>query len=168
MQKPSFVYVSYIHTTPEKLWAALTQPEFTRKYWFDCGIESDWKVGSPVRFRRDGELAMDQVLLECTPPRRLAYTWSMCGDAEAKSERPSRVTFELEPVGDQAGASAPVVKLTVTHDDFPAGSVVFPRISQGWPVVLSNLKTLLESGQPMVTTWESCAATTKDEAVVAA
>ena len=147
MDKPRFVYVTYINTTPEKLWDALTKPEFTRKYWFDTTVESEWKIGKPVQFRMRGELTGDQVLLQHEPPRLLSYTWHPLNDPGMAAEKPSRVTFEIEPVGGKPGTPPQAVKLTVIHDDFPANSVVLPRISTGWPVVLSGLKSLLESGE---------------------
>jgi len=156
MEKPKFVYVTYIHTTPEKLWAALTQPEFTRQYWFDSSIESDWKPGGPIRFRRDGHINHDQIVLQCEPPRRLAYTWHPIFDEEMRSERPSRVTLQIDPMGEAGGTGSQVVRLTVTHDDFAPNSVVFPGISEGWPAVLSNLKSLLESGHALPMNWKKC------------
>jgi uncharacterized protein YndB with AHSA1/START domain len=166
MEKQKFVYVTYINTTPEQLWAALTQSEFTKKYWFDSSIESEWKIGSPVRFRRNGEVTDDQILLRCEPPRLLAYTWHPIFDAELRAEKPSRVTFEIEAPGEKSGSQNRTVKLTVTHDDFPAGSKMFPRISNGWPAVLSGLKSLLENGAALELGPPCCAA--KDKTATAA
>jgi uncharacterized protein YndB with AHSA1/START domain len=147
MQNNQFVYVTYIKTTPEKLWAALTQSEFTTQYWFASSIESDWKVGSPVNFRHDGRLITDnQTVLKYEPHRLLSYSWHNTHDEELRKERPSRVTFEIEPRGEKPGVPIKEVKLTVTHDGFPADSKVLPRISNGWPAVLSSLKSLLENG----------------------
>lgn len=146
MEKPQFVYVSYLNTSAEKLWEALTKTEFTRQYWFDSSIESDWKVGSPVIFRRGGKVTDEQVLLKCEPPRLLSYTWHPVANEEYRNEKPSRVTFEIEPFGTVPGKA---VKLTVTHDDFPETSKVFQGITMGWPVVLSSLKSLLETGVAM-------------------
>jgi uncharacterized protein YndB with AHSA1/START domain len=138
MEKPKFVYVTYINTTAQKLWDALTKAEFTKQYWFDSSIESDWKVGGSVRFRRGGEVTHDQVVLKHEPPRLLAYSWKSL-DPDVAKEKPSRVTFEIEAL-DKG------VKLTVTHDDFAENSEVFKGINQGWPMVLSSLKTFLETG----------------------
>jgi len=150
MDKPTFVYVTYIETTAEKLWEALTRSEFTNQYWFGTEVESDWEVGSPVVFRRGGkEVSYDQTVLKSEPPRLLSYTWgsACCGQTK---EKPSRVTFEIESLGVTAERAGKGVKLMVTHDDFPPGSTVFPGISKGWPAVLSGLKTLLETNSAMV------------------
>jgi uncharacterized protein YndB with AHSA1/START domain len=142
MSKPEFVYTTFIKTTPEKLWHALTDTGFTRSYWFGCSLSSDWKVGSRMHMDRGGKVVNECVVLESDPPRRLSYSWHSIFDDEMKKERPSRVTFVLEPNG---GA----VKLTVTHEDFAEGSKVLPSISGGWPLVLSCLKSILETGQPL-------------------
>jgi uncharacterized protein YndB with AHSA1/START domain/DNA-binding transcriptional ArsR family regulator len=147
-----FVYTTYIHTTPEQLWRALTEPVFTRQYW---GIEfdTDWKQGSPMVWRQAGATTADpaQVVIESDPYRRLAYTWHTFTPEWSKAvgvsdevrdsiadERRSTVTFEIEPDGDQ-------VRLTVLHGGFEPGSVVRTMISGGWPKVLSALKTFLET-----------------------
>lgn len=151
--KTSFVYTTYIKTSPEQLWQALTEPAFTRRYWGN-EFETDWKVGSVYTWRQDGMTLADpgQVILEADPYRRLAYTWTtMTREAlehwgfspedieQVLTEPRSTVTFELEPQGD-------VVKLTVIHSGFEADSVTLKSVSGGWPAVLSNLKTLLETG----------------------
>jgi uncharacterized protein YndB with AHSA1/START domain/DNA-binding transcriptional ArsR family regulator len=151
---PQFVYTTYIHTTPEQLWRALTEPAFTRRYWYGMTFESDWKVGSPVtvHFEERGFSIADpeQVVLEADPPRRLSYTWHSFTPewaaghgydderlAALRAERRSRVTFEIEPLDDH-------VRLTVIHDDLEPDGLVLRSISMGWPLVLSELKTLLE------------------------
>jgi uncharacterized protein YndB with AHSA1/START domain len=150
MDKPKFVYVTLINTTAEKLWAALTKPEFTRQYWFGTSPQSDWKVGSPARFDVDGKPLLEGTVLKSEPPHLLAYTWRDVANEELKNEKPSRVTFEIEPCEDKDGQPAPIgVKLTVTHEDFPPNSKMFPRISNGWPTVLSSLKSLLETGKAL-------------------
>ncbi|HEY8334191.1 MAG TPA: SRPBCC family protein [Tardiphaga sp.] len=143
MSKPEFVYTTFINTTPEKLWHALTDTAFTERYWFGCSLQSDWKVGSPMQMTRDGQIMNECVILESDPPRRLSYSWLTVFDDDMKQERPSRVTFVLEPT--TRGA----VKLTVTHEGFAAGSKTLPSISEGWPLVLSSLKSILETGQPL-------------------
>jgi uncharacterized protein YndB with AHSA1/START domain len=153
MENQKFVYVTYINTTPEKLWAALTKSEFTKKYWFGSDIESDWKIGSTVKFRRGQEITDDQILLKFEPPRLLSYTWHNVCHEEFRQEKPSRVTFEIERLGKQPGLQGSAVKLTVTHDDFAADSKVFPSISNGWPAVLSGLKSLLENGEALDMSW---------------
>jgi uncharacterized protein YndB with AHSA1/START domain len=142
MSKPEFVYTTFINTTPEKLWHALTDAAFTESYWFGCRLESDWKVGSPMRMERGGRVMNECVILESDPPRRLSYSWLTVFDEAMKQERPSRVTFVIEP-------SQHAVKLTVTHEGFAEGSKTLPSISEGWPLVLSSLKSILETGQPL-------------------
>jgi uncharacterized protein YndB with AHSA1/START domain/DNA-binding transcriptional ArsR family regulator len=153
MGEPAFVYTTFIKTTPEQLWKALTDPAFTRRYW-GVSFETDWRPGSAMVWQQDGQRIVDpdQVVLESEPHRRLAYTWhtptsewaSANGiDDDVRSalaaESRSRVTFEIEPFGE-------TVKLTVVHDDFPAGSTMRAMVSTGWPHLLSDLKTLLETG----------------------
>lgn len=142
MSKPEFAYTIYIKTTPEKLWHALTDTEFTRSYWFGCTLSSDWTVGSRMHMDRYGKVVNECVVLESDPPRRLAYSWHSIFNEDMKKEKPSRVTFVLEPAGSS-------VKLTVTHEDFAEDSKVLPDISGGWPLVLSSLKSILETGQPL-------------------
>jgi uncharacterized protein YndB with AHSA1/START domain/DNA-binding transcriptional ArsR family regulator len=156
VDKPSFVYTTYIRTTPERLWRALTEPAFTERYW-SINFESDWKAGSSVEWHMRGLTVVDpeQVVLESEPYRRLSYTWhtftpewleSMAFADDARNrlaaEPRSKVTFEIEPLGDQ-------VKLTVTHDDLEPDGITGSMISQGWPRVLANLKTLLETGETL-------------------
>ena len=156
MDKPQFVYTTYIRTTPERLWQALTEPTFTRQWW-QATFDTDWKVGSSMTWHNHGVVIADpdQVVLECEPFRRLAYTWHTftpelnerldLGDelfAKLSTEHRSRVSFELEPVGE-------TVKLTVVHDDFEPGSTAATMVSNGWPPLLSSLKTLLETGEPL-------------------
>lgn len=144
MTKPEFAYVTYIVTTPDALWDALTRGALTSRYWFGRRIESDWRVGSDVRFY-DGESDTPTdvgQLLEVDAPRRLSYSWHVELDAEMRRERPSRVTFELEPLGE-------VVRLSLTHEDFEPGSRALIGIARGWPAILSSLKTLLETGEPL-------------------
>lgn len=142
-ERPTFVYATYITTTPERLWEALTSGEFTRRYWFGQRIESEWRVGSPMRLvAEDGSLTVSGEVLEADAPRRLAYSFRSEGSAESRGEGHSRVSIEIEPMGS-------AVKLTVVHDGFEAGSRVLPAISGGWPKILSGLKTLLETGTPL-------------------
>jgi uncharacterized protein YndB with AHSA1/START domain/DNA-binding transcriptional ArsR family regulator len=156
MGDTEFAYTTYINTTPERLWQALTDPAFTRRYW-GVTLESDWKVGSPMTWEQEGVKIADpaQVVLESEPYRRLAYSWHTftrefadangLGDeflSKVAGERRSKVTFEIEPLGR-------MVKLTVVHDDFDPGSTVREMVSQGWPELLSSLKTLLETGETL-------------------
>jgi uncharacterized protein YndB with AHSA1/START domain len=138
-----FVYVTYIRTTPEKLWDALTNPAFTRQYWFNIDVTSDWKVGSPMRYMQNGEAKVDGKVLVADRPKLLSYTFREA-QGEASHEPPTKVTLELEP---EAGTET--VRLTVTHTDFVPNSKHRPSISGGWPAVLSNLKSLLETGKKL-------------------
>jgi uncharacterized protein YndB with AHSA1/START domain len=115
---------------------ALTSAETTAKFWFGNAATSNWKVGSPIEFRREGKLIVQGKILENDPPQRLSYTFHSMHEPFNGSEKPSRVVFELEQQRDQ-------VKLTVTHDHFAEDSKVFPAISNGWPLVLSSLKSIL-------------------------
>jgi DNA-binding transcriptional ArsR family regulator/uncharacterized protein YndB with AHSA1/START domain len=159
MPQKEFVYVTYIKTTPEKLWQALTDPAFTSRYW-GVSFETDWLAGSPMTWEEGGVKTADpeQVVLESDPYRRLAYTWhtftpewaahwSVGDDVLAKltKEPRSKVTFDLEPAGS-------AVKLTVTHDGVEPGNATVEMTSQGWPELLSSLKTMLETGEVLATT----------------
>jgi uncharacterized protein YndB with AHSA1/START domain len=141
MSKPEFIYVTYIATTPERLWAALTQGEFTKKYWYGRRIESDWQVGSPVRFfDGDSDIVTDDgMVLESDPPNRLAYTFHQVGMDPDMGH--SRVTFTLE-------AHEGMVKLTLVHDELLSEEMA-EGFREGWSPILSSLKTFLESGKPL-------------------
>ena len=139
MRKPEFVYVTYIETTPEKLWEALTSSEFSKRYWFNTEFQTDWKVGSPFALVMDGTTTDVGEVLEFDRPRRLSYTFHHILSEAARKERPTTVVFKLEPHGK-------LVKLTLTHEDFETGSKLLDGISKGWPAILSSLKTKLESG----------------------
>ncbi|MBV9458470.1 MAG: SRPBCC family protein [Bradyrhizobium sp.] len=139
MSKPVFVYTTYIETTAERLWHALTDGDFTERYWFGHRITSDWKVGSPYGFKNQGKTTVEGQVLISDPPRRLAFSWNNRKE-EAKDEGTSRVTFDLEPRGT-------VVKLTVTHDELSENAL--RDISGGWPMVIASLKSLLENGKPL-------------------
>jgi uncharacterized protein YndB with AHSA1/START domain len=141
--RPEFIYVTYIETTPEKLWEALTSSDFTKRYWWDTRVVSDWKVGSPFSLVLNGRTTDVGEVLEAERPRRLSYTFRHILNEAARNERPSRVTFVLEPHGK-------LVKLTLTHEDFAEDSVVIDGISKGWPAIMSSLKSLLESGEALV------------------
>ena len=141
MNKPQFVYTIYIATTPEKLWEALTGPDFTAQYWAGRRIQSDWKVGSPIQlFEADGSHDWHGEVLQSDPPKLLSYTFDLTPPGESGGEPPSRVTMELKPIGS-------AVRLTTTHDNFEEGSKILQGISNGWPGILSSLKTLLETGK---------------------
>jgi uncharacterized protein YndB with AHSA1/START domain len=141
-----FVYVTYIRTTPEKLWDALIKPEFTRTYWCGTWQESDWQEGASWRVMiPDGRVADAGEVLEIDRPRRLVLSWRNEFRPELKSEGFSRATFELERVGDS-------MKLTVTHEMDQDGSKFLKAVSNGWPHILSSLKSLLETGAPLAET----------------
>ena len=140
MTKPESVHVIVIAKPPEEVWEGLTSPEFTKQYWHQTEVQSDFKVGSPIRFLLEtGEVACEGEILSARHPSELAYTWQFPNNPETKDEPPSRVTFKLEQIG--AGT-----KLTMIHDQFPPGSKMLGMVHEGWPRVLSGLKTLLESG----------------------
>jgi len=151
MKKPDFVYVTYIAATPEQVWRALVDTDVTRKYWADPGEGcarvnvSDWMPGSRWEHQRvDESRTVDIVgkVVESDPPRRLVITWARPADA-ADEAKHSRVAFDIEPYGNG------LVRLTVAHDELADDPQMFAGISGGWPKVLSNLKTLLETGQPL-------------------
>ena len=147
MDKPQFVYVTYIASSPEKVWNALIDPKMTEKYWQHENV-SDWKPGSRWEHRafdKDRTLRLVGKVVESAPPRRLVLTWASPAD-EAREEKHSRVTFEIEPAGG-------VVRLTVTHENFEPGSEMFESIKKGWPKVLSSLKSLLETERPLPKLW---------------
>ena len=147
MDKPKFVYVIYIATTPEKLWNALTEPKLALQYWERENV-SDWKQGSKWEHRRDDAArTVDLVgkVVESDPPRRLVLTWASPDDA-AIAAKVSRVTFDIHATGD-------MVRLTVTHDELEPESTMLKGITEGWPRVLSSLKSFLETGRPL-RTWE--------------
>jgi uncharacterized protein YndB with AHSA1/START domain len=140
MSRPEFVYVTYIETTPEKLWEALTDSAFTRQYWFDTEVRSDWKVGSPFALVMSGKVTDTGEIIEADPPRRLAYTFKHELFEEMRKEPVTKVSFTLQPFGN-------LVKLTVTHEGFVQGGKLLGAISKGWPAILSGLKSLLETGK---------------------
>jgi len=138
--KSSFVYVTYIQTTPEKLWAALTTPEFMKKYWFGMNIETDWKTGSPWKLVfPDGRVADIGEIVEIDKPKRLVLRWRNQFRLDLHEEGDARCVMDIE----QAGR---VVKLTITHEIDKPDSKLIGAVSIGWPKILSSLKTLLETG----------------------
>ena len=140
----TFVYVTYIRTTPQKLWTALTSPEFTRQYWFGTQQVSEWKVGAAWKLVfPDGRIADCGEILEVDPPRRLVIKWRNEFKPELKTEGYSRCTMQLEAI-DQA------VKLSITHVMDVPDSKFVQSVSNGWPRIISNLKSLLETGQTIL------------------
>ena len=144
MSKPSFVYVTYIRTTAEKLWQALINPEFNRQYWFGTHQESDWKKGAPWRLVfADGRIADAGEIIDIDPLRRIVIRWRNEFMPELKAEGFTRCTIAIEPQGD-------MMKLTVTHEaerDEP--HKLIGKVQEGWPLILASLKSLLETGKAL-------------------
>lgn len=141
-----FVYVTFIRTTPEKLWRALMEPEFTRHYWVDTTQECDWKPGSAWRLLKpDGSVADSGEVVEIVPQKRLVLKWQNQMFPEVTAEGFSRMTYELEQKDDS-------VKLTVTHEMDRKDSKLIDMVSNGWPHILSSLKSLLETGESLEST----------------
>lgn len=143
MAKSTFVYTTYIITTPDKLWAALTSPEFTKQYWYGMHMETDWQAGSPWRLLfSDGRVADVGEVVEVDPPRKLVLRWRNEWKPQMKEEGDSICSISLEPCND-------AVKLTIVHQMEREGSLLIEAVSGGWPRILSNLKSLLETGKPV-------------------
>ncbi len=141
VETTSFVYVTYIRSTPEKVFEAITRPEIARRYWGHENV-SDWKPGSKWEHVRANDARTVELIgkvVEVSPPKRLVITWANASQADDPTKQ-SRVTFEIE---DYEG----MVRLTVSHDELEAGSGMAMGISKGWPIVLSSLKSLLETGE---------------------
>jgi uncharacterized protein YndB with AHSA1/START domain len=146
MAESQFVYVIYIRTTPEKLWQALIEPDFTRQFWAETWQESEWKPGASWRIMiPDGRVADTGEILEFDPHRRIVLTWRNEFKPELRAEGHSRLTYELEQQKDS-------VKLTVLHEIDKTGSKFIQAVSQGWPPILSSLKSLLETGEALEVT----------------
>jgi uncharacterized protein YndB with AHSA1/START domain len=147
MDSSKFVYITYISTTPEKLWDALIKPELTTKYWQHINL-SDWKPGSKWEHRSaDKEHALHLVgkVIEFSPMKRLVLAWAFPAD-EANEDNHSRVALDIE-------SYRGVVRFTVTHDQLKPGSEMLEGITKGWPIVISSMKSLLEVGQPLPELW---------------
>lgn len=139
-QTTSFVYVTYIRSTREKVFEAITRPELARRYWGHENV-SDWQAGSRWQHIRADEARTVELVgevVESTPPSRLVITWANASQA-GNPDAYSRVAFDIEDFND-------VVRLTVTHDELEVGGGMLKGISKGWPAVLSSLKTFLETG----------------------
>ena len=143
MADSRFVYVTYIRTTPEKLWQALMDPEFTRRWWCETHQESEWKPGASWRLMiPDGRVADTGEILEIEPHRRIVMTWRNEFKPELREEGYSRLTYELEKMGES-------VKLTIIHEMDKPDSKFIQAVSGGWPHLLASLKSLLETGESL-------------------
>jgi uncharacterized protein YndB with AHSA1/START domain len=143
MANSRFVYVTYIRTTAEKLWQALTEPEFTRLFWCETWQDSEWKPGASWRLMTpDGRVADHGEILEIDPPRRLVLTWRNELFPEMQADGESRLSYELEPTGES-------VKLTLIHEIDKPESKLIGAVSNGWPGILASLKSLLETGESL-------------------
>jgi uncharacterized protein YndB with AHSA1/START domain len=142
MAQSTFVYVTYIRSTPQKVWEALTTPEFAKQYWFGMHIASDWQAGSPWQMLfSDGRVADKGVVLEADAPRRLVLRWRNVWKPEYEAEGETLCTITLEP-------SDVAVKLQIVHESERANAGLIQAVGGGWPKILSNLKSLLETGKP--------------------
>ena len=143
MSASDFVYVTVIAASPERVWEAITTAEFTQQYWHATRVRSSWQQGSAIEFFVDSEegerVGCEGTLLTVNPPNELSYTWSFPNTPEVADEPASRVTFQLAAIDGHT-------RLTLTHDQFPDDSKMAPMVAGGWPLVLSGLKTLLETG----------------------
>ena len=143
MSTPEFMYETFIGATPEKIWEGLTSAAFTSQYFHGTRIRSDWTVGSPVVFMGTEDTAVvEGEVLVADRPTLLSYSWVSLYDEECAKEAPSRVTFEIEPMG---GAC----RLRITHDRFQENSQTYERVRQGWSAIICSLKSLLETGQAL-------------------
>jgi uncharacterized protein YndB with AHSA1/START domain/DNA-binding transcriptional ArsR family regulator len=142
--RPSHVSQIFIRATPEQVWRAITESEFTLRYYYGSTVESDWQPGSPFRYAISGNDAIVGTVLEADPPRRLVQTFDAVWDDEVAADAPSRLTWELEE-------TAPgVTKVTTIHDEFPSQTATFHQVSGGMSFILSGLKSVLETGEPLV------------------
>jgi uncharacterized protein YndB with AHSA1/START domain/DNA-binding transcriptional ArsR family regulator len=142
--RPAQVYTVFIRAPREKVWDAITRPEFTRRYFYGSEATRPWKVGEMQVFKQHDtdRLLVEGEVIEFDPPRRLVHGWTVHYDEALTAEGASRLTWELEDVDG-------ITRLTAIHDDFPSGSKVYDNVAGGWPFVLSGLKTLVETGSPL-------------------
>jgi uncharacterized protein YndB with AHSA1/START domain len=146
MSDSRFVYVTYIRTTPEKLWQALIEPEFTRRYWCETWQESEWEPGAAWRIMvPDGRVGDSGKVIEFEPHRRLVLSWRNELFPEVRAEGYSRLTIELEQLGE-------AVKLTLIHEMDKPDSKLIESVSGGWPAILASLKSLIETGESLEAT----------------
>jgi DNA-binding transcriptional ArsR family regulator/uncharacterized protein YndB with AHSA1/START domain len=143
-QRPSHVFAIFIRATAERIWEAITSSEYTLKYYFSSAVESDLKPGSPIVYRIDGEPAILGEVIESQPPEKLVCTFDARWDDEVRPDAPSTISWLIEPAG--PGVS----KLTVVHEGFAGETATYGQVGGGMPFILSGLKTLLETGEPML------------------
>jgi uncharacterized protein YndB with AHSA1/START domain/DNA-binding transcriptional ArsR family regulator len=137
------VYEIFIRTTPERLWRAITDPADTRRYYFGTEVRSDWKTGSKLEYLDHGEVSLACKILEIDPAHKLVHSFTALYSPEMASEKPSRVTWEIERMGDAC-------RLTLVHDEFDGETITYHEVEHGWSQILSGLKTLIETGKPLV------------------
>ncbi len=138
---PDFVYDVYIRATPDAVWRAITESELTLRYFYASAVESDWRPGSPYRMTIEGELQIEGEILEAEPPRRLVQSWHGVWDQGMAADPPSRVAWEIEET------MPGVARLTMIHSGLVAGSPTLEQVTEGWPFILSGLKSVLETGK---------------------
>lgn len=143
MGVPRHVYEIFIRTTPERLWRAITDPADTRLYYFGTEVQSDWKAGSKLVYLDNGEPSLDCKILEIDPAHRLVHSFVALYSPEMASEKPSRVTWEIEKMGESC-------RLTLVHDEFDGETATYHSVEHGWSQILSGLKTLIETGKPLI------------------
>ncbi|MEE8118932.1 MAG: SRPBCC family protein [Gammaproteobacteria bacterium] len=144
MSELKHFYQTYIRSSADKIWQALTDPEFTVQYFHATRVQSSWQSGSTIEYLMpDDSVAVTGEVIECNPPSRLAITWQAKYSPELANEPPSRVVFEITELEDG------VCRLSVTHDNFQPGSKTFEQIQPGWDPILCSLKSLLETGSAM-------------------
>jgi uncharacterized protein YndB with AHSA1/START domain/DNA-binding transcriptional ArsR family regulator len=143
--RPKQIYQIFIKASPEQIWDAITRPEFTARYFYGTQLESSLKPGEPLVYYTGDRSStlVEGVVVEADPPRRLTHTWRMLYDPELAGDPPSRVAWEIEP------CDGGVCKLTVVHDGFESENRTYREVAGGWMMVLSGLKTLLETGRPL-------------------
>jgi DNA-binding transcriptional ArsR family regulator/uncharacterized protein YndB with AHSA1/START domain len=143
-EKPSHVFAVYIRTTLEQLWEALTDSNYTLQYYYASTVDSDWKSGSPFVYKIGDDVAITGDVIEAVPHEKLVTTFDAQWDEQVRPDPPSRITWMLETAGPG------VCKLTVVHDGFDSRTATFEQVVGGMPFILSGLKTLLETGKPLI------------------
>ena len=138
------MFTTYIRSTPERIWQALTDSDFTVRYYYNSTVHSDWAVGSRYEYRHDGAAAIEGLVLESDPPRRLALTFKALWSDAVRADAPSKIIFEIDD------AERGVSKLTVIHEDLEGRDATRDEVVGGWPLIAAGLKTLLETGEPLM------------------